>query len=167
MSFVLKWENLKQDALKFSYPKYFKPWGKSPKIGCFLTSTVTMKELREDKLLGINQHAVGLLDLSGTWMQCDLFEIIFVEFKNVTLRWETMHWSCKECVKNTTAAVCPNLDIYSLQRQVNRNIWLLGLWIQSLVYASRSSNHFGQAAKLKVSTKQSWSSILSTPMTSW
>lgn len=127
MSFVLKWENLKQDALKFSYPKYFKPWGKSPKIGCFLTSTVTMKELREDKLLGINQHAVGLLDLSGTWMQCDLFEIIFVEFKNVTLRWETMHWSCKECVKNTTAAVCPNLDIYSLQRQVNRNIWLLGL----------------------------------------
>lgn len=75
-----------------------------------------MKELHEDKLLGINQNSVGLLVLPGTWMQCDLFEIIFVEFKNVTLRWETMHWSCKECVKNTTAAVCPNLDIYSLQR---------------------------------------------------
>lgn len=71
VSFVLKWENLKQDALRFSYPNTLNP-GKSCKIGCFLTSGVTMKELREDKLLSVNQHAVGLLVLSGACMQCDL-----------------------------------------------------------------------------------------------
>lgn len=77
-----------------------------------------------------------------------------------------MHCSCKECVKNTTAVVLPEQDIYNL---IDKCSYSLVLVRPSLVFGfcmCRWSNCFGQAAKLKVSADRSWNSVLSVTITS-
>lgn len=94
-----------------------------------------MKKLCEDKLLSIDQYAmwllvIQLLKLRRTPKQCDLFKMFFfcgIYSKNMTLRWETMHCSCKECIENTRAVVWPELDIYNLADKCSYSLVLVSL----------------------------------------